>query len=337
MSTILQQTGALTRAGHRLGNDTGTVMPLHIEEYGGEVETQFVKSSFMRQYVKIKPVRGTDTVTNDRMGKTQLQKVAPGVRPESHAPEFDNISVKVDTIVLARSNTHLLDDFQAHYDVRAELGQDHGKEIGKFFDESFIIMAIKAAMVTYGSAPGDQPAPEGFQDGTVVTLGLAGDELDPDKLQRSIEDVCQGIEEKDVDLDGAVLLVRPAQYYALLRNDKLVSTDYSQGNGNYAKGMVLRSNGIHIVKTNRIPANDITDHFLSNPGNGAAYDVSGSEADAVAIVMLPKALLAGETIPLTSKVYYHEVELQWFVDSYLAYGVVPNRAEHAGVVLRQPV
>ncbi len=49
---------------------------------------------------------------------------------------------------------------------------------------------------------------------------------------------------------------------------------------------------------------------------------------------MPKALLAGETIPLTSKVYYHDVELQWFIDSYLAYGVTPNRAEMAGGIFR---
>ena len=80
MPIIGASTGDLTRSGHRLGYDTGTVNPLHIEEYGGEVESQFVKSSFMRQYVKIKPVRGTDTVTTARIGKTSLQAVAPGIR-----------------------------------------------------------------------------------------------------------------------------------------------------------------------------------------------------------------------------------------------------------------
>jgi len=334
MAILGQPTGDLSNSGHRLGNDTGTVNPLHIEEYSGEVETQISKSSFMRDYVRIKPVRGTDTVTNDRMGKTSLQAVTPGVRPTSSAPEFDNISVKVDTIVLARSNVHLLADFQAHYDVRAEIGQDHGKEIAKFFDEAFIIQVIKSALIVVGTGAGEKPAPDGFVGGTRVELAAANDELDPDKLQRAIEDVCQGIEENDVDLDGGVILLAPAQYYALLRNDKLVSAEYSMGNGNYANGMVLRSNGLRIVKTNRIPNATISGHYLSNAGNNSAYDVAGEETDAVAIVMLPKALLAGETIPLTSKVYYHDVELQWFIDSYLAFGVTPNRAEHAGVVLK---
>ena len=334
MTIVNTATGTLTRSGHRLGNDTGTVNPLHVEEYGGEVESRFVKTSFMRKYVKIKPIRGTDTVTNDRIGKTSLQKVSPGVRPNAGTAEFDNISVKVDTIVLARNNVALLDDFQSHYDVRAELGQDHGKEIGIFFDEAFIIQAIKSALVTVGTSAGDKPAPEGFLGGNRVELAAAGDELDPDKLQRGLEDVCQAIEEKDVDLDGGVILVRPAQYYALKRNDKLISAEYSIGNGNFAMGTVMESNGLPVVKTNRIPIAAISGHFLSNAGNNNAYDISGEETDAVAVVMLPRALLAGETIPLTSKVYYHEPELQWFIDSYLAFAVTPNRSEHAGVLLK---
>jgi len=330
----------LSRAGQQLqptGN-ASTVNPLHIEQYGGEVEGTFAKKSFMRSYVNIKAVRGTDTVTNDRIGEATLQAVVPGVRPAASVAQFDNVSIKVDMIVLARNNVALLDDFQAHYAVRSELGKEHGKTIGKFFDETFIIQAIKAALVV--AAPdnqnpqaGETALPPGFAGGTQVTLGTAGDEADPDLLQKAIEDVCQGIEEKDVDLDGGVILVAPAEYYTLLRNDRLINSQYSLGNGDYAEGMILKSCGLPLMKTNRIPSAAISGHYLSNAGNGNAYDVSAAEAKAKAVVMLPKALLAGETIPLTSKVYYMDSELQWFIDSYLAFGVTPNRAEHAGIVL----
>jgi len=334
MSVIGQPTGDLTNSGHRLGIDTGKVNPLHIDQYGGAVESQFVKTSIMREYFTLKRIVGTDTVTNDRIGKTSLQAVVEGTRPSSSAPTFDNISVKVDTVVLARSNVALLHDFQAHYDVRAAVGQEHGKEIGKFFDEAFLIQGIKAAMINVGTAAGETPAPEGFKSGTVITLSAAGDENDPDKLQRAIEDMCADIEKKDVDLEGAALFVPVDQYYTLLRNDKLISGDYSTGNGDYAQGMVLRSNGVRIVKTNRIPSAAASGHFLSNAGNNNAYDVSADEAKAAAVLLMPKALLAGETIPLTSDVYYDKPELQWFIDSYLAFGVTPNRSEVAGVVMK---
>ena len=228
----------------------------------------------------------------------------------------------------------MLNEFQTHFDARMELAQDHGKEIGKFFDEAFIIQAIKAALIVVGTAAGQSPAPDGFQSGTQVELAAAGDELDPDKLERGIEDVVQGIQEKDVDTEGGVILLRPAQYHALRRNDKLTSGEYSIGNGNFAQGTLLKSNGMPLVMTNRIPSAVITDHYLSNSGNNNAYNVDAIEATAVAVIMLPKALLAGETIPLTSKVYYHDVELQWFIDSYLAFAVTPNRPDNAGVLLK---
>lgn len=326
-------TGELTRPGHQFQIDTGTVNPLHIEEYGGEVESQMIKTSIMRKYINVKPVRGTDTVTNDRIGTTSLQAVTPGVRPEPGQVDFDNVSVKVDTIILARNNVHLLDDFQAHYDVRAELGKDHGKIIGRFFDEAICIQGVKAANIVLGDGTGGTTRlPEGWYGGTQIDLAAAGDEQDPDKLQRAIEDLCQQIEENDVDLEGAALFVNPEQFYTLLRNDKLLNSDYSLGNGDYANGTVMRSCGIPVVKTNRLPQEAVVDHFLSNPGNNAAYDVSAAEANVVALLMMPKALLSGETIPLTSKVYYSDIELQWFIDSYLAFAATPNRAEHAGVI-----
>jgi hypothetical protein len=326
-------TGALTRPGHQFQVDTGTVNPLHIEEYGGEVEKQIIKTSIMRSFINVKPVRGTDTVTNDRIGSTSLQAVQPGFRPVPGQVDFDNVSVKVDTIILARNNVHLLDDFQAHYNVRAELGQDHGKIIGRFFDEAILTQGVKAARIVKGDGTGGTTRlPTGWYGGVQETLAAANDEKDPDKLQRAIENMVEAVETNDVDIEGAVLFMNPEQYYTLLRNDKLINSRYSLGNGDYAEGQVMKSCGIPVVKTNRLPQAAVSGHELSNAGNNNAYDVSAAEAKVKVLMMMPKALLAGETIPLTSKVYYSDIELQWFIDSYLAFAATPNRAEHAAVV-----
>lgn len=254
---------------------------------------------------------------------------------------------------MARTNEFVLDSFLSHIDTRKEIGVEHGKEIGKFFDESFLVQGIKACQVTNkdpdgvlsGGWEGETPtnivrtAPKGFQGGTVQVLAGANDETDPDLLELAIQDLCQKIEEKDVDVSEAVLLMRPAQYYALLRNDKLISRDFSSVNGDYAKGDVLESCGIRIQKTNRFPkAADVgATHFLSNAGNGNAYDVTANDQKCVVCLLMPKALLAGETIPLTSDVYFDKKEMQWFIDSYLSFAVTPNRAEMAGGIFTSTV
>jgi len=370
--TILNQTvaNAQTRPGHQSGINTGNINPLYQEQYGGEVEKRFLKASFMRQFFQFKSIRGTDTLTNDRMGFSALQKVTRGERPHDNSVTFDNISVKVDTIVLARTNSFLLEEFQSSIDVRKEVGVEHGREIGKFFDESFLVQGIKASQVTNRVPTKSNPAtdvvdgyddvggwedviiagtgaptpastvirtaPEGFQGATTVQLGTDLDELDPVALELAIQDLCQGIEEKDVDIMEAVILLRPSQYYVLLKNDKLLNADFSAMNGDYASGMVLKSNGVRIQTTNRFPKAGQIDqlHYLSNGGNNNAYDISGVDFNCVAVLLMPKALLAGETIPLVSKVYYVDQEFQWFVDSYLSFGVTPNRAEMAGAIFR---
>lgn len=300
-----------------------------IDQYGGEVDSQFAKASIMRSFAKIRPVKGTDTIVNNRVGRTQLQALVPGVRPDASATNFGKVALTVDTVVLARDNRSMLNEFQTHFDARMELAQDHGKELGKFFDQAFIILTIKGAQ---------QSAPSGLNNaigaGKNTQLASAGDELDPDKLYAAITEIIVEMEEEDIDVSDLVVFVRPKQFEVLKNHDKLLSRDYAAGNGDFAKGIIYEINGARIEKTARIPTSAITGHYLSNANNSNAYDVTSTDAKAVAVIMHPKSLLAGETIPLTSDIWYNREEKQWFIDSFLAFGVTVSRPDVCGVVLK---
>ena len=259
---------------------------LLLEQYGGEVESQFKKSAIMRQYAKVRPVRGTDTITNNRVGRTTLKALTPGVRPAGETTPFGKVSLTVDTVVLARDNRSMLNDLQTHFDARMELAQDHGKELGFFFDQAFIIMGIKGSKAAAPVLGDGTASKQSIGAGKNATLASAGDELDPDKLAKAIQ------------------------------------------------GIIYEINGARIVKTARIPKAAITGHFLSNSGNSNAYDVSATEAKAVAVILHPKSLLAGETIPLTSDIWFNREEKQWFIDSFLAFGVSVNRPDVCGAVFK---
>lgn len=304
---------------------------LMIDEYGGEVESQFAKSSIMRQYVKIRPVRNTDTIVNNRVGRTQLTALVAGVRPDPGATGFGKVQLTVDTVILARDNRSMLNEFQIHFNARMELAQDHGKEIGKFFDQAFIIQAIKGSLASAPSFTGHNSA---FGAGKNTTLTTPGDELDPDELYTGITDLIVEMEEEDIDVEELIVFVRPRQFEVLKNNDKLLSRDYAAGNGDFAKGLIYEINGARIVKTARIPTAAIANHPLSNAGNSNAYNVSSTEAKAVAVILHPKSLLAGETIPLTSDVWFNKEEKQWFIDSFLAFGVTVNRPDVCGAVYK---
>lgn len=300
-----------------------------IEQYSGVVDSQYAKDSFFRRFVDVRSVQNTDTLINRRVGKTTLQKVTPGVRPDANATPFGRVAVTVDTVVLARDNRSMLNEFQTDFNARAELGKDHGKQIAKFTDEAFVISAIKSAYL---------PAPSGLNGaigaGKVKNLTAANDEYDPDVLYAAIAGIITQMQEEDIDTDRSVVMVRPTIEEVLLNNDKLISRDFSADNGDFATGRIKTVKGCPIVKTARIPQAAITGHYLSNLNNTNWYDLTAAQAKAVAVVIHPDTLLAGETIPLTSNVHWSETELQWFIDSYLSFGMSNRRPDGAGVVNR---
>lgn len=307
---------------------------LLIEQYGGEVENQFKKSAIMRQYAKVRPVRGTDTITNNRVGRTTLKALVAGVRPKGDVTPFGKVSLTVDTVVLARDNRSMLNDLQTHFDARMELAQDHGKELGYFFDQAFIIMAIKGANAAAPVLGDGSAAKQSIGAGKHSTFAADGDDLDPDKLADAITDILVEMEEEEIPIEECVVFVRPTHYKVLLDNEKLIRDSFSSDNGDFAKAIIHRIYDSRIVKTARIPSQAIAGHFLSNAQNSSAYDVSATEAKAVAVILHPKSLMAGETIPLTSDVWFNREEKQWFIDSFLAFGVTVNRPDVCGAVFK---
>lgn len=299
---------------------------LMIDEFGGMVESQFAKASFMREHVPVRLVSGTDTIVNNRMGRTKLKALLPGVRPDADVTSFGKVQLTVDTVILARDNRSMLNELQTHFSAKEELAQDQGKELAKFFDQAFIIQAMKGSK---------QAAPTGLNGsigaGKNVELAAALDELDPDKLYTAIVSILTAMEEEDIDVGELIVLVRPKIFEVLKNNNKLMNRDFSNGN-DFAKNVLNEISGAPIMKTARIPTAAIPDHMLSNPGNANAYNVSAEEADVVAVILHPKSLFAGETIPMSSDIWFNKEEKQWFIDSFMSFGVTVNRPDVCGTV-----
>jgi hypothetical protein len=230
-----------------------------------------------------------------------------------------------------------LESFQTSYDARKEIGMEHGKKIAKFYDQSFFIQAIKAALFTESTYKGSGAAgkPAGHFGGSQQTLAASGDALDPAKLYAAIANLFVKMEEKDVDprTDDVMIALRPAEFYTLLQNEQLIDGTYKTSEGTSIQAHMLKAYGVPVVQSNNFPAGQtISGHMLSNVNNANAYD--GDFSKVVVAAFSPRALLAGETIPLTTDVFWDKLTKQWFVDAHLAYGVTPNRAEFAGVILK---
>lgn len=326
---------AIVRPGQ--ANQAGSISALHMEEFTGVVESTIERKSALKGWIPVRPVKGTSVITNFAVGESTLQKATAGQPIDGTGTDFAKRTLTVDTVVLARAVLPLLETFQTSYDSRKEIGMEHGKKIAKFTDQSFFIQAIKAALFTESTYKGSGASgkPAGHFGGSQQTLALAGDALDPAKLYAAIADLFVKMEEKDVDprSDDVMIALRPAEFYALLQNEQLIDGTYKTSEGTSIQAHMLKAYGVPVISSTNFPAgSSITGHLLSNVANSNAYD--GDFTKVVAAAFSPRALLAGETIPLTTDVFWDKLSKQWFVDAHLAYGVTPNRAEFSGVILK---
>lgn len=325
--------GAALQVGNntQIGSSPSATSPLalHIEEYGGVVEGTIARKSIMKGRIPVRTLRGTSVLSNFRVGESTLAKVTPGTAPDGTVNQASKVQLVIDTLINARNIIPLLDDFQSSYDARAAIGLEHGKKFAKFIDQTFLIQAAKAGQIA--SVTG---YPAGWQPGTQVTFAAAGDENDPAKVEDKVLDLLSGMEEKDVDtaMDDVMLVVKPSAYFTLLKNDRLVDRNFILSDGTEIKAKSLAIANVPLYSSNNLPTTNIVGHYLSNAGNSNAYD--GDFTKLFAVAFSPRALLAGETIPLTPDVFYDPISKQWFVDCHTSFGVTPNNPAFAGVVLK---
>lgn len=327
----LDDTFNITRPGQEGG--AGAINALHIEQYTGEVEGTIARKSAIQGFIPVRTVKGTSVIQNFAVGESTLQKLVPGAQPDGTVNKAGKNTLTIDTVVLARSVFPLLETFQTSYDARAEVGREHGKKIAKFYDQSFFIQAIKTAQRTAPKHSGVTGA--GHFGGSQSTFAGASDHLDPAKVYAQIADLLTKMELKDVDprTDDVMLAVKPDTFYTLMQNEQLIRMDYKTAAGTSIDSWVLKTYGVPIINSNNMPAGEnIAGHLLSNADNGNAYD--GDFTKVVAVAFSPSALLAGQTIPLTTGVFWDDVYKHWYVDAWLSYAVGPNRPEYAGVILK---
>lgn len=296
------------------------------------VEGTIARQSAVANWVPKRTVKGTSTIANYAIGESTLQKLTPGVTPDGIPTDFSRTTVTVDTVVLARATLPTLDVFQTVFDARSEIGKEHGKKIAKFDDQAFFIQAAKtAARANSAYAAGGAGKPAGHQGGNAVSMAAANDETDPVKLYKKISAWLTAFRQKDIEpsAEDMAIFMRPEVYEVLLNNEYLINSEYVTAAGNKVQnGLVLKTFGVPVIMSNNVPNSNVTGHFLSNAGNSNAYD--GDFSKLLAVCFSPRALLAGETIPLQTKVFYDDISKVWFVDAWEAFAVGPNRAEYAG-------
>lgn len=310
-------------------NLSGALDALMIEKFDGRVHIHEQKASVTDGLFSMIPLVGTDTLSNAAMGDPTLQAVSPGVEPLGKTIEVGTQIVQVKTPILARVVVAMLAQVQDRLSIKSRTPMNFGRKIAKIKDELLLHQAVKSGMKATGA--GEVTDMDG---GVNEELAAATDETDATKFEAGIMSLAQGLMEQEVELTDGKLFVAPAQYFTLLKNDKLTSADYSRGNADYSAAMVSVSSGMPIVPTNRLSqaADDGTTAGSNANLMGANYVVTDEESDVVGLYGTPESIMVAQSIPLTSDVYWDKRLLTWFIDAYLAFGAAPDRPDKTAVL-----
>jgi len=316
-------------------NQTGDINAAAVTEYGQQVQHTIKRKSRLAPYVNMRPVRGTNRIGSYGFGDSVVGKVTAGEAPAATKNDVGRNTLVIDTLVYTRHFLPLLETFQTSYDARVELGVEDGEAMARFMDQAFFIQAAKAAQDTnsrYGAGTAGKPS--GFKGGSVETLSSAGDLSDPAKMYKSISNLLVKMEDKDVvpGEDDIIIAMQPSTFYTLLDAEQIVNGEYVTARGTRVEGaMIFKAFGCPVIKTKNLPSGVVSNHLLSTSGNGNAYD--GDFSKLAALAFSTKAMLAGETIPLSHDLFYDKIFKSWIVDSHAAFGVTPDRSEYAGAIL----
>jgi hypothetical protein len=181
--------------------------------------------------------------------------------------------INIDDLLVAPVAIYDLDDAKQHYDVRAEYSKQLGIALAEARDRRCLQVVIKAARTA--------PLIPGQPGGSVLTnANFASDAM---SLASGIFSCAQLFDEKNIPDSDRNILVRPAQYYALVEARETIHKDYG-GQGSYADGNILRIAGITLRKSNHLPNTVVT------KVTGENNDYTGDFTKSVAVCFQREAI-----------------------------------------------
>ena len=257
-------------------NLSGDAKALFLKVYAGEVLTAFAETNVVLQYVRQRSIAHGKSAQFPVLGKASGGYHTPGTEIVGRAIAANEVVITIDDLLLSDTFIANIDEAMNHYEVRSEYSTEQGRFLANTMDKHLLQMGVLAARASARIT--------GEQGGSVITDSSAG--TDSNALIADIFACAQKFDEKDVPKEDRVVFLRPAQFYALAQNTKVLNKDWG-GAGAYSDGKVLRVAGLEVVETNHLPNTNITSG-TTEAGTGDKY--IGNFSTTVALAMQKSAL-----------------------------------------------
>ena len=226
----------------RLGqvNASGDANALFLKVFSGEVLATFQRENQMLNMTSVRQISSGKSAQFPVIGTTSSGYHTPGNEITGSSIKHAEKTINIDDLLISSAFLSNLDEAKNHYDVRSIYTAEMGRALANTVDQNLLQLAVLGAR---GSA-----TITGGNGGKVVTDADA--DTNADSLIASIFECAQALDEKDVPSTDRFCIVKPAVYYKLVQNDKILNRDFGGQNGVYSDGTIIKVAGINIVKAN---------------------------------------------------------------------------------------
>lgn len=226
-------------------NSAGADDALFLKQFSGEVLTEFEQANVLKERCFTRSIMHGKSSQFPLIGLATSGYHTPGQWLDSQNINQAEIVITVDGLLTSSIFVANIDELENHYDVRGPYATELGRELARVYDKNVARNFIRAARA---SSP-----LTGRAGGTVISAASLS--TNADALTASFFSAAQALDDKFVTNEGRFGVFKPAQYYLLTQNPKLLYKDYD-GNASISSGSIKSVAGIEIVKSIHLPTAD---------------------------------------------------------------------------------
>ena len=263
-------------------NNTGDVRDLFLKLYAGEVLTAFEEKKVIMDKVRTRTISKGKSASFPMTGRASAEYLTPGNEITGGQIRAGERIVTIDDLLISSQFIANIDEAINHYDVRSIYSKEAGIALANEADRNVARMLVKAALSTNATRAAGliqdykSFTEEDFTDNVVIGDNAADDLVATD-IAQAIFNARKEMEKKNVPTDGAVVMLPPDQYYALLDvtdGNKLVymNRDFG-GTGSIATATVPSIAGMPVYMSNHADVSNLyTSLVTANPNEGETSD-----------------------------------------------------------------
>lgn len=297
----------LARSGQH--NGAGDDRALYLKVFMGEVITNFQEKNIMMDKHQVMTIKSGKSASFPVVGRATAKYMVPGDELTGDSIKHGERIITIDDLLTASTTIANIDEAMNHFDTRSIYSADLGMQLANAADKHLLQMGVLAART--GATEADEVG------GTEITA--AGADTDSEILVASIFQAAQTFDEKDVPWDERYVYLRPAAYYKLAQNTKIMNKDWG-GAGVYAEGKVLKVAGMTVVPTNHLPKDNITTGVAAGQSQGSVGKYAGDFTNTVALAMQRQCLGTVKLLDLSMDTDYEARRQATFVVAKYAMG-----------------